>query len=307
MDNQLKLLLIDGNNMSNRVFWSHRELQYKGSYTGVLFGFFKQLIYLRKKYPDYYMIVAWDAGYARRKAESQAAVAAGIVPSAYKEQREKARAEADDKKKEELETLFFQMNQLRDELIPLVRCTQVFMKGFEGDDILYSYCKYVQKWNGKAIIVSSDHDFYQTLGPNVTIFDAMKDEFWSEERFQMEFAFPPSLFVDYGALVGEVGPSKDNIFGVDGWGPKTAGEYIRAYGCIENIVEAIKAKPKKKSKEEVLLASEKRWKLARSLKQMDEIPNLPRPRCDARSHDALYQKFMEYGFMSLLKDVRLLV
>jgi len=307
MGNQLKLLLIDGNNMSNRVFWAHKELQYKGTYTGVIFGFMRQLIYLRKRYPEYYIIIAWDAGYARRKAESLAAVERGIVPSAYKAQREQARAEADDKKKEELDSLFFQMDQLKEEIIPLVRCTQVCVKGFEGDDILYSYCKYVERWNGKAIVVSSDHDFYQTLSPNVTIFDAMRDEVWSEERFQMEFAFPPILFVDYGALVGEVGASKDNIFGVDGWGPKTAGDHIREYGCIENIVAAVQAKPKKTKKDQVLLESEARWKLARSLKQMDEIPNLPRPHCCAKEYDPLYQKMMDLGCVSLLKDIKLLI
>jgi 5'-3' exonuclease len=111
-----KLLLIDGKNMCHRVFWTHQELQYKGRHTGVLYGFFRQLIFLRKKFPEHYLVVAWDRGYARRKAESQAGVTAGIIPSAYKEQREKALAEADPKKLEELESLNTQMDQLQEGL-----------------------------------------------------------------------------------------------------------------------------------------------------------------------------------------------
>lgn len=300
-----KLLLIDGNNMSHRVFWTHQELQYKGRFTGVLFGFFRQLIFLRKKFPEYFLVVAWDGGYARRKAESQAGVAAGIVPSAYKEPRETAKAEADPEKLEALECLNTQMDQLKDEALPLIRCVQAYRQGIEADDIIYSYCQYVHKWHGQAIVVSSDRDFYQVLniGPEVTIYDAMKEETWTAERVKMEFAFGPDLWVDFGALVGDKG---DNIFGVDGWGTKTAGDYVRQYGGIEAILEAVRAKPKHSKREQTLLASLPRLELARSLKQMDVISQIPMPRCDKRDPQLLYKKFLELGFMSLLRDVKLL-
>ena len=305
MPNGPKLLLVDGNNMAHRVFWTHQELQYKGRYTGLLFGFFRQLIFLRKKFPDHFLIVAWDGGYDRRKAESQAGVTAGIIPESYKEAREKAKEAADPKKQEEVEALFVQMDQLRDEALPLVRCLQAHVKGVEGDDLIHTYCRYVHKWQGSAVVVSSDHDFFQLLGigPEIIVFDAMKDETWTQERLQLEFGFPASLWVDFCSLTGDKG---DNIFGCDGWGPKTAGDYIRKYGSIENILAAIKALPKKGKKEQKLLDSVPRVELARSLKSMDEIPNVPMPRCAPRDSQGLYQKFLELGFMSLLRDVKLL-
>lgn len=305
------LLLVDGNNMSHRVFWTHQELQHKGRFTGVLFGFMKQLITLRKLYPEYFLVIAWDGGYARRKAESIKAKEAGIVPEYYKEAREKARqksAQEDPKKAEEQECLRVQMEQLQDDLLPLLKCVQAKRDGFEGDDLVYSYCQYVHKWKGRAVAVSSDNDFLQLLGigPEIKVFDAMKDETWTAERFQMEFNYSPTLYVDYGAIVGETGPSSDNIFGVDGWGPKTTGEYIRQYGSYENIVEAIKAKPKLSKREQTFLASGERFLLARSLKHMDEMTHIPMPRCEPRDPKALYQKFIDFGFVSILKDVRLL-
>jgi 5'-3' exonuclease len=268
----------------------------------------RQLIYLRKTYPDYFMVISWDGGYDRRKAESLAGVEAGIVPSSYKESREKSKEEADPKKQEEMESLFLQMDQLKEELLPLIRCVQARREGVEGDDIIFTYCKYVKQWNGKAIVVSSDRDFYQVLGigPEIKVYDAMKDETWSQERFQMEFGFHPSLYVDYGALVGETGPSSDNIFGVDGWGPKTSGDYVRQYGSYENIVSAIKEKAKKSKKEQTLLDSHPRFMLARSLKSMDEIEHIPRPKCEKKDSQILYKKFLELGFMSLLRDIELL-
>jgi DNA polymerase-1 len=300
-----KLILIDGNNMCHRVFWTHQELQYKGRFTGVLFGFFRQLIFLRKKFPDHFLVVAWDRGYARRKAESLKGVEAGIVPSAYKEPREIAKEEASPEKLEELEILNTQMGQLRDEALPLVRCMQVIQDGIEADDLIFTYCKYVKKWKGNAVVVSSDKDFYQVLGigPEVSVFDAMKDETWTVERLRLEFAFGSELWVDFCALMGDKG---DNIFGVDGWGPKTAGDYVRQYGSIEAIVEAVRAKPKHSKREQTLLGSLPRLDLARSLKRMDEIPYVPMPRCPPRDHEVLYRKFLELGFMSLLKEVRLL-
>ena len=304
-DSTPKLLLIDGNNMSHRVFWTHQDLQYKGQYTGLIFGFLRQLIFLRKKFPDHFIVVAWDRGYVRRKAESLLAVASGIVPSAYKEPREKAKDDASQEKKDALESLNTQMDQLRDDILPLVRCTQAIMTGIEADDLIYSYCKLMKKWGGQAVIVSSDKDFYQvlSLGPEIVIFDAMKEETWSDERVNMEFNFSSSLWVDFCSLTGDKG---DNIFGVDGWGPKTAGDYIRQYGCIENIMQAVKAKDKHTKREKMLLDSEARLSLARSLKHMDDIPHVPMPRCAKKDSKVLYAKFLEFGFMSLLKDLPLL-
>ena len=299
-----KLLLIDGNNMCHRVFWTHKDLSYGGKYTGVLFGFFKQLIYLHKKFPDHFRIVAWDGGYARRKAASQAGVAAGIIPSAYKEPREIANAK--EEKQEDREVLFTQIDQLKDEVLPLVRCLQVVMEGVEADDLIYTYCRYAEKWGGKAVVVSSDNDFFQVLGsgPGITIFDAMKDETWTAERFRLEFNFDPLLWLDVGALQGDKG---DNIFGVEGWGPVTACEYVRQHGHIDKIVEAVRAKEKQTKKEKKLLESLPRLQLARELKAMDEIPHVPMPRCVPRDRQLLYQKFLDLGFMSLLRDVERLI
>ena len=298
----MKLLLIDGNNMSHRVHWAHKELSWKGTHVGVLFGFFKQLVHLDKEYPDHYRVIVWDAGHARRTEESERAVEAGLVPSAYKATR--------DHSGEDRAIIFEQMDELKEGLRK-VRCLQVWKKGFEADDIINTYAKYAQESGGEAIVVSSDKDFYQVLDHNVKIYDAMKKEVWSRERFEMEFGFEPALWVDAGAIMGEVGKSKDNIFGVEGWGPTYACKYVQEYGSIENIRKHIRSKAEKKKlgkREQKFIDSDDVLDLALSLKRMDMVKALQKPDPeDRKSEDELKKYFLEWGFASLLKEARRLV
>lgn len=305
-----KLLLIDGTNLCFREFFSAKNLKYKGKNVDVLFGVFKSLASFHKKWPDHFRIIAWEGGYARRLAESEAGVEAGLCPETYKENRRRKAAEPDPDPKFDMESLFEQMDQLKDEALPLTKTLQVRVKGFEADDVLNTYADYATRHNGDAIIISSDQDFYQCLNDNVKVFDARGKETWTLERFETEFGYHPKLWLDKGAIEGEVGASKDNIFGVPGWGPKTANQYVAQFGDCDAIREAILEKPEKKrgKREKVYLEQFERLMLAKSLKRMDIVPEVPRPRIRKElSEKELKQFFVEYGFMSLMKDAWRLV
>jgi DNA polymerase-1 len=298
MPDSPKLLLVDGNNMAHRVFWANKDLAYKGRSTGVIYGFFKQLVSLHKKWPDHFRIVAWDCaeGSARRVDESKRAVEAGLVPQYYKQ----ARREAD--KPPEIEDMYEQMDVLREGL-DLTRTLQVHADGVEGDDILHTYARWVTDWGGSAVIVSSDQDFYQVVGNGVVVYDAMKKQTWTEERFRMEFGFGPELWVDAGAIMGEVGPSKDNIFGIDGWGPKTTYRYVREHGGIDAIRETLSKKDRLGKRERDFLDGAERLELARSLKKMDVV-KVPRARMVRKiDPERIREFFLRFGFASLLKHV----
>jgi DNA polymerase-1 len=299
-DGSPKLLIIDGNNMSHRAYWAHKELSYSGRCTGLLFGFFKALISLHKNYPDYFRIVVWDQGYERRLTESKKGVEQGLIPQEYKGNRRQAEAEMTPDERKTHEEIHEQMDQLKDAL-NLVRCLQVGVQGQEGDDLAYSYAKQAQADGGEAIIVSSDQDFMQVLDEHVVVYDAMKQEKWTKERFQVEYCFEPFLWVDKGALEGEAG---DNIFGVEGWGPVTACKYVREFGTVEKIIEAVKSKPKPNKRELALLNSIPRVMLAKSLKQIDFVPNLPKPRILRKPDPKELEKFfLTFRFITLLKEI----
>ncbi len=298
-----KLLLIDGNNTCHKVFWamnsSKQNLSYSGRSIEVVYGFMKYLISLHKDYPDYLRIIAWDRGYTRRKTESEAAVQAGIIPSSYKATRHE---NEDAKKVEQLENLHVQMDELAEGL-KLVRCLQVAIPGIEADDIINTYVQNYRKWGGQFVVVSSDKDFYQLIGNGVVVRRSETD-IWNEERFRMETGLAPEMWLEAGALMGEKG---DNIHGADGWGPVTACKYVQEYGDIEAVIAAVQAKEKKSKKELVLLDSIPKVRLAKSLKAMDVIQGVPKPKCMPMDAKALEQYFLQWGFASLLKEIWRLV
>lgn len=294
-----KLLLIDGTNLCFREHFSGKNLSHKGRSVDVIFGVFKSLISYHKRWPDHFRIVCWEGGYKRRLEESEAAVEKGIIPSSYKQnRRDKKEEEPDD----ELESLFEQMDQL-ETLLAKTKTLQVRVKGFEADDVIYSYVKWVERHGGESIIVSSDLDFYQCISDKTHVFNARNKELWTPERFNEEFGFGPELWVDKGAIEGEVGASKDNIFGVDGWGPVNASKYVCEYGDIDAILAALKEKKKRGKREEVFLQQEERLRLAKSLKQMDVIDELPMPRIKTKLNEEVIKKmFLQFGFASILKE-----
>ena len=307
-----KLLLIDGTNLCFREFFSKKNLKYKGKNVDVLFGVFKSIASYHKKWPDHFCIITWEGGYARRLAESQAGVEAGLCPETYKENRRRKAAESkeDPDPMIDMDSLFEQMNQLQEDALPLTKILQVRSKGFEADDVINTYADFTNRHNGDAVIVSSDHDFLMCLSDNVKVYDprtsgAGENPLWTKERFEIEFNYSPELWLDKGAIEGEVGPSKDNIFGVDGWGPKTSNDYVSKYGGCDAIRDAILAKPENKrgKREQVYLDQQERLKLAKSLKRMDIVPDVPRPRIrHATDEQALRKFFVSFGFMSLMKD-----
>jgi DNA polymerase-1 len=297
--------LIDANNLCFREFFSSKNLAYKGKAVDVLYGVFKSLIAYHKKWPNHFRIVCWEGGYARRLAESEAAVEAGLIPSSYKQNRRDKAADPDPK--HDIESLFEQMGIL-ETLLDETKTLQVRAKGYEADDVICSYAKWAERHGGDAVIVSSDKDFYQCISPDVQVFDAGKNELWTNDRFQREMGYEPVLWIDKGAIEGEIGPSKDNIFGVTGWGPVYASRYVSQYGDIESIRDALLAKKKRGKLEDVFLKEGERLRLAKSLKRMDEVPNLPRARTlKVTTEKEVKNMFLKWGFSSLLRDAWRLV
>ncbi len=293
------LLLIDGNNLAHRVFWTHRKLTHGDSPVGLIFGFFKSLVSLKKKYPDHTVVSVWDStGSYRRRKESEEAVVAGIIPSHYKANRHQepqTQEEAD-----KIENIKDQLLVLQQRGLPHTNVIQVSCDGYEGDDVICSYALKSVEQGGSSIIVSSDTDFYQLLRPGVSILDSMKDEMWTYQRFLLEFGFDPKLWIDVRALQGK---TVDNVFGAPGWGPVNSIKYIRDYGDLSSVMSAVTAKEKRNSKEESLVSNIARVRLAQSLKRMDIIPELP-PLESRPNEEALRDFFLNMGFASLLHDTR---
>lgn len=106
--------------------------------------------------------------------------------------------------------------------------------GFEADDVIGSLSKEATKNGYKSIIVSADKDLCQLVKDNETyVYDPMKKVFLDENGVFKRFGVRSDQICDYLSIVGD---HCDNIFGVNGIGPKGAVKLLEKYGHIENII-----------------------------------------------------------------------
>jgi len=85
----------------------------------------------------------------------------------------------------------------------------------------------------KVVLVSRDKDLDQLVGPNVVLYDPMKDETLDAEAIMEKKGYSPAQAVEIQTLMGD---STDNIPGVPGVGPKTALKLIKKYQTADNVL-----------------------------------------------------------------------
>ena len=152
-----------------------------------------------------------------------------------------------------------QLNDMRDVLSGIG--IKIFEReGYEADDFAKTLIDSIPE-NEKVIVVSKDHDYFQLVKDNVTVWmpcvsveaaDALyakhgySDEIRAtlpKKMFPMtpgavlkETGVIPSLIPD---LKGIVGDNSDNIPGIKGVGEKSAPELLMHYGSLEAVYEAL--------------------------------------------------------------------
>lgn len=266
-----KLVLVDHSHLCHRCAFTHSDLTVGSQPTGMMYGVFKSLMKVKSNYPLAHVVLVLDAGHLRRDIESAKGVADGIIPEAYKENRKKSHGDAYDLVK-------YQMSQQWDLLEEGLNYTcfqQIKIKDQEADDVIATITMNTQD---PVTIVTSDKDFYQLLEPGITMYDAIKDENFTYEKFKETTGLlSPQQWVDVKSLMGDPG---DGIYGVPGVGEKTALKMIVEHKSIQNLFEYLKKQKElgtSLSKRELaVLEHEKRVYLAYSLAKMDDcLPNLP--------------------------------
>lgn len=150
---------------------------------------------------------------------------------------------------------------------PLVRdATRAFgvhcveLPGYEADDLIATYACRARDAGGEAVIVSSDKDLMQLIGPSVVMWDPMKDRRLAEPEVFEKFGVGPEKMIDLQALIGD---SVDNVPGAPGIGPKTAAQLLDEYGDLDTLLaraEEIK-QPKRREtligfRDQILLSRE---------------------------------------------------
>ena len=108
------------------------------------------------------------------------------------------------------------------------------MEGYEADDLIATYTRLAREQDANVTIVSSDKDLMQLVGPNIKMFDPMKNKDIGVEDVIEKFGVGPQHVVDVQALAGD---TSDNVPGVPGVGIKTAAQLINEYGDLDSLLD----------------------------------------------------------------------
>lgn len=104
---------------------------------------------------------------------------------------------------------------------------------FEADDILGSLTPRVVAGDHRAVVVSSDKDLAQLVGPHTELYDFARGVRYGPDQVREKLGVPPGRVADFLGLAGD---SVDNIPGVPGIGAKTAAALLARFDGIEDAL-----------------------------------------------------------------------
>lgn len=229
----MRLLVIDGNSIINRAFYGIKLLSTKdGKYTNGIYGFMNIFHKLLDDCRPDRVAVAFDVKKPTFRHEMYPEYKAGrhAMPEELKQQ----------------------LPVLK-ELLTLMGYKVVEKAGWEADDILGTLS--VQMKDGdKCFIATGDRDSLQLVSDTTTVLLAStkmgKTQTipYDKAKIKEDYGIEPWQMIEIKALQGD---SSDNIPGVAGVGPKTAGDLIQRFGSVENIysnIDTIEIKDKLREK-----------------------------------------------------------
>ncbi|HWH03296.1 MAG TPA: DNA polymerase I [Gemmatimonadales bacterium] len=289
------LFLIDGYALIYRAFFAMiaRPLTTRhGENTSAAWGVTNFLLRLRERHQPGYLGWINDRGVSFRER---------LYPE-YKATRQKLTAE--------LQQDFDRSVERIAQLLEAFRVPLVTVEGFEADDVIGTLAAKATDRGVLSVIVSGDKDFYQLIGPQVSLLNpgrsgpAGVEEQWVDESNASErLGVPPRQVIDYLALVGD---SSDNVPGVKGIGEKTAVELLSKYPDLETILSHAAEIPGKRARE-ALLAHTEEARLSRDLvtirKDVPVTLDLDALRVKPFDGPRLTDLFTELEFRSLIAKV----
>jgi len=142
-------------------------------------------------------------------------------------------------------------------------------EGYEADDLIATYARQAREAGGDVTIISSDKDLMQLVGPQVIMYDTMKDRRVGVDEVHEKFGVGPEKMIDLQALAGD---STDNIPGVPGIGPKTAAQLLDEYGDLDTLLDRA-SEIKQNKRRENLIEFADQARLSRELVTLkDDVP-----------------------------------
>jgi DNA polymerase-1 len=111
----------------------------------------------------------------------------------------------------------------------------------EADDVMFSFARVEAEAGGRALLLTADRDLYGAVCERVAVVELQKNGRHGEigpAGVRERYGVDPELVPDFIALRGD--PS-DGLPGAPGIGAKTAGELLRRYGSLEDVLLAARS------------------------------------------------------------------
>jgi DNA polymerase-1 len=174
-------------------------------------------------------------------------------------------------------------------------CTIIERSGVEADDLIASFAYKYGHCFDEVLIFSTDKDFAQCVGGNVYQMIPENDRDSVGNRLDRDsilekFSIYPEQIVDYLALIGD---QADNIPGIRGVGPKTAGVWLREFGNIEvilsqvSLIKPVRFRSILNGSAEILQRNRQLITLDRNINDIYLEKNIP----DGRAYDRLIELY----------------
>lgn len=215
-------LIVDGHSLAHRAFHAlpPNLTSPDGTPTGMIMAFMNMLYKVQDEiHPDCSVMVFDAHGKTFRHEYS----------SDYKAQRART--------PDDLRVQLPLLQELLDDLGYRV----VVREGVEADDVAASIARLVQREGHEAVVLSSDKDLFQILGPRIRMMRPVRNgisgaEIYDRDSFVKEFGFKPESMADYLAIIGD---KADNIAGITGIGEKGAQNILSTYPTLEAIYSSL--------------------------------------------------------------------
>ena len=211
MSQKKTMYVVDSHSLIFQVFHAIPPMTSPtGIPTNAVFGFARDMMFLRSKKPDF-LACAWDKPEPTFRSEI------------YKEYKAHRDPPPDD--------LLIQL-PLIEELCRVLNIPILGISGYEADDILATIAKMSSSKNVETYLCTTDKDCRQLITDHVFLYNLRKQTEFGKKELLEDWGVTPEQVVDLQTLVGD---SVDNIPGATGIGIKTASTLLQQYGNLENI------------------------------------------------------------------------
>jgi DNA polymerase-1 len=277
-----RMYLVDAHSLIFQVFHAIGPMSSpKGLPVNAVFGFARDLLFLRAKKPAY-LICAFDIGEPT------------VRTSVYKEYKAH-RPPIDDDLRSQLPLIH--------QLVEAMNIPVLGLAGYEADDVIATVAGAASRRGVEVFVCTSDKDCRQLIYDRVRLYSLRKRAEFGREELLKDWGIAPEQVVDFQSLVGD---KVDNVPGVPGIGEKTAAALLQQFGTLDNILAHVDQVPGAK-KQENLRAWAAKDQVSRQLVRLDT--NVPIPldwnawRLKPWDEKRLAALLREWGFRSLTAQV----